>query len=407
VKEFVPYDLRRTMATRVRATLGMEATIDIKEGVFDPGDVTAERLSMWSWSGIAQGAKGIIYWQYRNESFGLEYGFGLVNLDGTPHKRLEAVQRFNSKIKEYEDLFDNAEVPKNEIAIALDPKNDIVNWTAVGCTDAVKNSIKGIHKALWHSDYPVDIVRLDTDVVDEDFSLYKIIYVPFSPLITKSSAEKMEKYVQEGGTLIIEGSSGQFGDDMGVTSVVPGNGLDALFGCRRIDIRTMHHSLIPKLEMENVVLKTRMHKEILEPIGDAKVIGRYSTAEPAVIMNSCGKGKTIYFGTNPFMSYTVDDDGELLTWINELQKDIVRPAYTNKPDVISRVLVSGEKRIVFLLNTLAEGTEVTVTIPVSSAGEPVIKEITENNEIDVEKTGSNIVLTEKLSAYGTRVYIIE
>jgi len=31
----------------------MEATIDQKEGVFDPGEVTADRLTMWSWSGIA------------------------------------------------------------------------------------------------------------------------------------------------------------------------------------------------------------------------------------------------------------------------------------------------------------------------------------------------------------------
>ena len=32
----------------------MEGTIDKKVGTFDPGEVSAERLSMWSWSGIAQ-----------------------------------------------------------------------------------------------------------------------------------------------------------------------------------------------------------------------------------------------------------------------------------------------------------------------------------------------------------------
>ena len=77
----------------------MEATIDKKVGLFDPGEVSAERLKMWSWSGIAQGGKGVLYWQYRNESFGLEYGFGLTNLDGTPHARLEAVKRLQARAR--------------------------------------------------------------------------------------------------------------------------------------------------------------------------------------------------------------------------------------------------------------------------------------------------------------------
>jgi len=204
----------------------MEATIDQKVGLFDPGEVTPERLTMWSWSGIAQGGKGVLYWQYRNESFGLEYGFGLTELDGSPSPRLEAVKAFKDVLNKHGALFEEAAPPPAEIAIAWDPRNDIVNWTAVGCTDAVKNSIKGIHRALLYSHYTTDVVRLDEYVEHEDLSRYKVIYLPFSPFLSSQAAGRLRDYVAGGGTLIAVASLAQFDDTMRVTSVVPGQGLD-------------------------------------------------------------------------------------------------------------------------------------------------------------------------------------
>jgi beta-galactosidase GanA len=385
----------------------MEATIDRKEGVFDPGDVSPERLAMWSWSGVAQGARGILYWQYRNESFGLEYGFGLTNLGGTPHARLEAVKRFHDTIKANEKLFDAAVLPANDVAIAWDPLNDIVNWTAVGCTDAVKNSIKGMHKVLWHADYPIDIVRLDESVVDDDFSRYKVIYLPFSPRISSASAAKLKAYVKAGGTLVAEGSAAQFSDDMAVCTVVPGNGLDELFGCRRADVRTMHRLLIPKLRIGASTIVTRMHKEVLEPVGTGKVIGRFSSGEPAVMENRYGRGRAIYIGTNPFISYAGTTDANLRAWVCRLNAEVNRPAWTNVPDVVSRVLVSGKSRIVFVMNTLARTATVVVTVPAGSAKKPVIKELTEEKKVTAKCEKGLISIRQSLGPYGVRVYVVE
>ncbi len=383
----------------------MEATIDRKEGVFDPGEVSPERLSMWSWSGIAQGARGILYWQYRNESFGLEYGFGLTNLDGTPHARLEAVQRFAETLDRHEGLFRGAQLPRNDIALAWDPTNDIVNWTAVGCADAVKNSIKGIHKALWHCDYPIDIIRLDTDQVDEDFSRYRVVYVPFSPRISQASARTLAAYVAAGGTVVLEGSSGQFDDSMGVCPVVPGNGLDELFGCRRADVRTMHRSLIPKLRIGSMLVGTRMHKEVLSTCG-GRVTGRFVTGEPAVVENRFGEGRAVYIGSNPFMAYATHDDPNLRRWLCRLNRSVARPAWTSVPDVVGRVLASGSSRIVFVLNTTPRMARVTTTVPRVPQRSKVWELACGTKVTSVRENGA-LKLRDRLAPYGVRVYVVE
>ncbi|MBD3243043.1 MAG: hypothetical protein GF331_20805 [Chitinivibrionales bacterium] len=383
----------------------MEATIDRKEGVFDPGEVTPERLTMWTWSGIAQGARGIMYWQYRNESFGLEYGFGLTRLDGSPHPRLQAVARITDILRSHETLFDAATLPTAEMAIAWDPSNDVINWTAVGCTDAVKNSIKGIHKLLWHADYPIDIVRLDTETTDDDFARYKVIYLPYSPRITTASARKLKAFVEQGGTLIAEGSAAQFDDSMAVSPVVPGNGLHELFGCTRDEIRTMHHSLIPRLRIGKQSIVTRMHKETLLPHGKARVIGRFATGEPAIVENRFGRGKAVYIGSNPFMAYASAPDARFRAWVQRYNRGVARPAYTDVPDVVARALLSGDERIVFVLNTTPKAVTVSTTVP-GVGPRDCVRELQCGRRNRARKERGELVLHDRLQGYGVRVYVI-
>ncbi len=384
----------------------MEATIDQKVGLFDPGEVTPERLKMWSWSGIAQGGKGVLYWQYRNESFGLEYGFGLTELDGSPSARLEAVKEFKDVLVKHASFFEEAAPPPAEIAIAWDPRNDIVNWTAVGCTDAVKNSIKGIHRALLHCHLTTDVVRLDEYVEQEDLSRYQIIYLPFSPFVSAQAAAKLRDYVAGGGTLVAVASLAQFDDTMRVTSVVPGQGLDEVFGCRRADVRTMPGPLMPDLLVGRHALTTRMHKEVLAPADGARVIGHFSTGEPAVVENEFGEGRAIYIGTNPFISYVTDHDLHLLDWMQELNEDVTRHAWTDSIFVAARVLARGARRLVFLMNLSGEAGPVVLSAP-AGEGRPNVQELIDGGDVRCRVVDGDLTINEHLGPYGTKVYLID
>jgi beta-galactosidase GanA len=384
----------------------MEATIDLKAAEFDPGEVTPERLAMWSWSGVAQGGKGVLYWQYRNEAFGLEYGFGLTNLDGSPNPRLLAVKEFRDALEANRELIDGAAPLPSEVAIAWDPRNDIVNWTAVGCTDAVKHSIKGMHLALWHADYPIDVLRLDSDIIDEDFGRYKVIYLPFAPRVHSCAVPKLKQFVSGGGLLVAEASLCQFDDTMWACPVVPGNGLDELFGCRRKEIRTMPASRIPRLELDGLELASQMHREILEPSAAAQVIGRFATGEPAAVLNTFGEGRAIYLGTNPFMAYCRRPDPNLIVWIVALNAQVARPAYTDVPDVVARVLTNCQMRLVFVLNTMARPTGVKVCVPGAAGSARAVRELLAGKPVQAGVEGADLLIAADLSPYGTHIYLV-
>jgi hypothetical protein len=199
----------------------------------------------------------------------------------------------------------------------------------------------------------------------------------------------------------------QFDDAMKVTPVVPGQGLHEVFGCRRAQVRTMPAALMPRLEVENLEIPVRMHKEILEPVAGGRVIGQFSTGEPAVVANEFGKGRAIYIGTNPFIAYFADADPALLTWINRLNAAVRRPAWTDVPDVVARVLVAGRRRLLFLMNTLARGTRVTVSVPAAQDAEPTVEELLDGGPVDTAPGEGCMEIAEQLSTYGTKIYLID
>jgi hypothetical protein len=193
---------------------------------------------------------------------------------------------------------------------------------------------------------------------------------------------------------------------MKVSAMVPGNGLDELFGCERFDVRTMPKALMPRLRVGGLEFTTRMHKEVLTPRPGAKVLGKFSTGEPAIVENKLGKGRAIYIGSNPFLSYAVDTDPALLKWVLHLNRKVRRNVWTSKPDVIVRELVSGDKRLVFLLNTRPEKTGCSLHIVSDGKRAPKIAELLSGGKVKAEVEKGQIVLKRKLGSYGVEIFVI-
>jgi len=163
---------------------------------------------------------------------------------------------------------------------------------------------------------------------------------------------------------------------------------------------------MPDLIAEGHELTTRMHKEVLEPLAGAEVIGHFSTGEPAVVENAFGEGRAIYIGTNPFISFITDRDMHLLDWMHELNEDVARHAWTDSFFVAARVLLRGAGRLVFLMNLSRQDGPVTLSLP-AGEGRPNVQELIDGGDVRCRMVDGNLTISEHLGPYGTKVYLIE
>jgi len=363
--------------------------------------VTAERQSMWTWTSMAHGAKGVLYWQFKHEMYGFEYDDGLVSLDGTPSRTLKVVGEIARFIQDREELFKNAQYQNPEIAIGFGLNNYIMTYAGNGCVDPIRNAVRGVYNTHWQLDYPVDFVRLDEEFIDETYEKYKVLYLPFPTIMTPKAREKVKKFVWNGGTLISEASLCQYDESGFATTRIPGFGFDEVFGCRREKINSLREF---EFEIAGKKIKTGFYKEILKPT-TGKVIGTFDGNEPAVVENTYGNGRTIYIGSNPFMYYVNTLDANLLEVIkNVFNQGVVRKVYTDKTNILARCLTSKDQKLVYLINTSAESQDAEMTV---NFGFNEVQEIYQKKPVHLFKTENGSLIKERMANYETRIYIFK
>ncbi|MHC4444079.1 MAG: beta-galactosidase, partial [Planctomycetota bacterium] len=194
-----------------------------------------DKLAYWSWVAVAMGAKAVLYWQYRPERMGYEYGFGLTDLDGSGTDRTEAVKKLGTVLNKHAELFNTAKEQNNDVALTCSPNSYIIHGVSEFMATAPIDSIKGIYAALMEGDLGADVIRADEEAVDDDYNKYKMIFMPCPTWISQRTAQKLRDFVSNGGTLVSEASLAQYDERLLASTMVPGMGMDEVFGVRRAE----------------------------------------------------------------------------------------------------------------------------------------------------------------------------
>ncbi|AQQ71006.1 Beta-galactosidase bgaB [Limihaloglobus sulfuriphilus] len=335
-----------------------------------PGpELSGERLAGWAWTTISQGAKGLLFWQYRTEQFGAEYGFNLVKLDGTPTQRLTAAAKIGETIREHEKLFDELKTVPAEVAIGYSPMNPLMLYVADGTVKPFDESYLGIYRMLCNLNVAsVDIVRTDSQVVDDDFDKYKVLYLPLPLWIDEKTSAKIAAYVEQGGTIVSEPSLAFIETDFFSADTVPGMGLNKIFGCRR-EIISNSKDKILKIKAGNRTLSSRFLREILIP-ESAQVLGTYDNGEPAITVNNYGKGKAVYLGTNIFNNYYHQPSADVREFFQQhFHGNLKSFARTSNESTFVKIMETDAVKVVFLFNMADDdiSTKLTVNLNITEA----------------------------------------
>jgi len=159
---------------------------------------------------------------------------------------------------------------------------------------------------------------------------YKILYLPYVTYERKPVVEEIENFVKAGGSLVC-------GDPLALSFSSDGEDLspvrERLFGVKIVDpnqqdeLKIVDNQIFPEIR-KGLKLplfpdqRFSFTSQKVEVTGkQTTILAKFSNGDPAIVLNQYGKGKIVYFATNPFTPEAI----EVKDWIElfrSLQKSL-------------------------------------------------------------------------------------
>jgi beta-galactosidase len=280
-------------------------------------------MRLWSYQAMAHGADAIMFFQLRR-SFGAceKYHGAVIEHVGHEDTRVfrECAQLGEELNRLGYSILDSRLQAK--VAIVFDWEN----WWALEYSSGPSRDLKYVaqvekyYNALFNMNIAVDIISPGADL-----SKYKLVIAPVLYMIKTGVAQRVEKFVEQGGTFVTTFFSGLVNEnDLVTLGGYPGE-LRKVMGIWAEEIDALYP------DMKNQVV-------MVEPLGDlggvyecgllcdlihvesAKVLAVYGkdfyVGRPVLTENSFGKGKAYYVASDPettfikgFIKYLCEGQG--------------------------------------------------------------------------------------------------
>jgi len=276
-------------------------TLDVGEPL-KPDDV--KRLCF---AALAAGTRGIVYWQYRPELLGREAPtWGLTTLDGALTPWLQTFSECAQAIAVSPGFWLDCERRPADVALLFSPENQIFQWAASGTERTATESLVNYHRALYEANLAVDFIH-PREIRAGILAQYRAVILPAAYWLDRDIAQALHRWVAAGGFLLGEAFTAGWEVDQGRHQpVVPGYGLDEVFGARQgtvypIENREPHRAW---LRMGDHRAFTRHTRADLLPYAGAEVLAMWETdplggrpsQAPAIVRQRYGKGQAILAG---------------------------------------------------------------------------------------------------------------
>ncbi|CAM3561905.1 beta-galactosidase [Marinicrinis lubricantis] len=294
-------------------------------------------MRLWSYQAVARGSDSVLFFQMRRSVGACEKFHGAV-IEHVGHENTRVFREVSELGHELQKLGETTldSLYKAKVGIVFDWEN----WWAVEYSSGPNFALKYVdevhkyYKALYDQNIQADLIGIDTDL-----SKYDVVIAPVLYMVKEGYAQRIEEFVQKGGTFVTTFLSGIVNEsDLVTLGGYPGE-LRKVLGiwAEEIDALAPEHTnqIVMKQRYGSLsgtyscnLLYDLIHSEgadVIAEYGDDFYKGR-----PVVTVNSFGKGKAWYIASSP-------DDAFLNGFLKQ---------------------VCAEKQIAPLLET-AEGIEVT------------------------------------------------
>jgi len=308
-----------------------------------------------SMQAVAHGSDTVMMFQWRKGRGGFEKFHGaVVGHDSSNKTRVfREVKEVGSQLKSIRDVV-SSDIHASA-AVIFDQQN---RWALDGAQGPRKNKdycevVREHYAALYTQGFNVD-------VIDEDkpFDGYKLICAPYLYMIREGVSEKLEKFVANGGTLVIGFMSGHVDEsDLCFMGGAPGP-VRKLTGVWAEEFDALYDNQKNSLIYKGRVYECGFICDVLNLEG-AEAIAVYGSdyykGTPAVTHHAFGKGHVYYIASRAEQRF-----------MNDFYKDIVNeiglnPLVENLPEgVLVTERVKNDKKYLFVMNFSREERVVSV-----------------------------------------------
>lgn len=307
-----------------RPVAGTYGVMELQPGQVNWGGINPQPLPgavrLWLWSVFAGGSDFVCTYRYRQPLYGMEqHHYGIVGTDGvtvTPGGR--EYQQFIQEISQLRDIAEDKDVMpedytrrrtailfNHENSWNIDQQKQNYTWDTFGHIEKYYRSLKSFGA-------PVDFIT-----ETKDFSQYPVMIVLAYQMADKELVKKWEKYVKNGGNLILTCRTAQK-DRYGRFPEAPyGSMIYDLTGNEMEFFDTLLPELPGKVTMDGKEYTWNTWGEILKPVRETEVWATYTDefyeGKPAATTRRLGKGTVTYIGVD-------SNDGAL-------EKDMLKKLY--------------------------------------------------------------------------------
>ena len=211
------------------------------------------------------------------------------------------------------------------------------------------------YNAFWKRGVPVDVIDMDSD-----FSNYKLLVAPMLYMLRPGVAERIEKFVENGGTFVTTYWSGMVNEnDLCFLGGFPGP-LRKITGIWSEEIDTLYDQEVNhvvfsegsklgiKGEYEARIYCDLIHAETAEVLATYK--SDFYAGRPALTVNSFGKGKAYYMAARTGDCFMRDFYNSLIDQLAiKLALDVELPE-----GVTAQLRSDGQNDFVFVMNFTQE-----------------------------------------------------
>jgi beta-galactosidase len=254
---------------------------------------------LWAMQAVAHGADGLLHFRWRSARRGAEeYWYGVLDHDNVPRARFDDFKQEGQEFQKIGPQIVGSKVV-SEIAVIKDFEAEWV-FDYQFLTKEVK--LSAVYNALFQA---ASEQRHNIDFVSPaaDLSGYKLVFAPQLALMDDKLAARLQRFVEQGGTLVMSAHSAVKDRDNAFTGATIPIGLTNVFGVELDSFQTYQPPSRTNNSLtfdDGKALPVNVFAEVLHPT-TARVIGHwardYLKDSPAATEQPFGKGKAIYYGS--------------------------------------------------------------------------------------------------------------